>query len=151
MQEQEPEERTGRRIRRDSFEEDSDSEDEEFNESPATSEFHEEETEDSPKYVVSTRLYGNVHFKTAENLLLNGGKTSINTQSRTSRFECGAFGVSSDIRIYFQPDCRCSSPSHIKIGDVRTLPTFKPKECGEKWKEKYAFFCTRAAPCSSTV
>ena len=58
-QEQEPEERTGRRIRRDSFEEDSDSEDEEFDESPATSEFHEEEaaTEDSPKYVVSTRLY----------------------------------------------------------------------------------------------
>ena len=49
VQEQEPKESTGRRIQRDSFEEDSDSEDEEFDESPATYQFHEEDatTEDS--------------------------------------------------------------------------------------------------------
>ena len=56
LPEQQTEDRTGRRILRDAFEEDSDSDDE-IDELRATNEFDDEETENSPNSVVLTRLY----------------------------------------------------------------------------------------------
>ena len=66
---------------------------------------------------ISTKLYGTLNFKTAENLLLNGVRSTISAKSRRSRFEGDAFGISSDIKLY----CECTGSTHVKIGDIRTL------------------------------
>ena len=65
-------------------------------------------------------------------LLLNGGRSTLSTTSRISRFEGDSFGISSDSRTYFQQDCGCTGKSHIKIGDVRTLPEFVAKNMDPK-------------------
>ena len=70
---------------------------------------------------ISTKLYWTLNFKTAENLLLNGGRSTIIAKSIRSRFEGDAFGLSSDIKLYLQPDCECTGSTHVKIGDIRTL------------------------------
>ena len=54
-------------------------------------------------------------------LLLNGGRSYLTTKSRLSRFAGDTFGVSSDIRIYSQPECDCIG--RIKRGSIQTLRT----------------------------
>ena len=86
----------------------------------------EEELEEEPPSVdsntLSTKLYGNLNFKTAENMLLNGGRSTISAKSKRSRFKGDAFGISYDIKLYLQPDCKCT----VKIGDIRTLSEVLP-------------------------
>lgn len=123
-----PEERTGRPIplhiptNDDINEDDQDVEDEEFDEDYLPVECNEDDCEE----MLSTKLYGKLNFRTAETLLLNGGRSSFTTKSRMSRFTGDAFGMSSDIRIFNQSACACRD--NTLIGQVRTLPTFENLE-----------------------
>ena len=75
-----PEERTGKRI------EDIDSideccyehDEEELEEEPPSVDFDDQDDSNT----ISTKLYGTLNFKTAENLLLNGGRSTISAKSR---------------------------------------------------------------------
>ena len=57
---------------------------------------------------IVTKKYGTLHFKAAETLLLNGGKSSISKKSRISQFMGDVFEIASDIRLYQQQFCGCS-------------------------------------------
>ena len=81
--------------------------------------------EDESDKLVSTKLYGQLNFRTAESLL-NGGRSSISRKSRLSRFSGDAFGISSDIRLFNQPLCECTNS--IKIGMIRKLESVKDSE-----------------------
>ena len=124
LRELDPEERTGKRI------EDIDSideccyehDEEELEEEPPSVDFDDQDDSNT----ISTKLYGTLNFKTAENLLLNGGRSTISAKSRRSRFEGDAFGISSDIKLYLQPDCECTGSTHVKIGDIITLSEVLP-------------------------
>ena len=81
LRELDPEERTGKRI------EDIDSindeccyehDEEELEEEPPSVDFDDQDDSNT----ISTKLYGNLNFKTAENLLLNGGRSTISAKSR---------------------------------------------------------------------
>ena len=71
--------------------------------------------------MITTKLFGTIDFRCAETLLLNGGRSSLTTKSRMSRFAGDTFGVSSDIKIYSQPECDCLG--RIKCGSIQTLRT----------------------------
>ena len=66
--------------------------------------------------MISTKIYGTLNF------LLNGGRSSLSTKSRLSRFTGDAFGISSDIRLFNQNPCRCRSST--RIGQQIILTTF---------------------------
>ena len=80
LRELDPEERTGKMI------EDIDSideccyehDEEELEEEPPSVDFDDQDDSNT----ISTKLYGNLNFKTAENLLLNGGRSTISAKSR---------------------------------------------------------------------
>ena len=80
LRELDPEERTGKRI------EDIDSideccyehDEEELEEEPPSVDFDDQDDSNT----ISTKLYGSLNFKTAENLLLNGGRSTISAKSR---------------------------------------------------------------------
>ena len=80
LRELDPEERTGKRI------EDIDSideccyehDEEELEEEPPSVDFDDQDDSNT----ISTKLYGTLNFKTAENLLLNGGRSTISAKSR---------------------------------------------------------------------
>ena len=91
----------------------------EDNEIEASSENLLEESDSST--MVTTKIFGKIEFKSAETLLLNGGRSYLTTKSRLSRFAGDTFGVSSDIRIYSQPECDCIG--RIKRGSIQTLRT----------------------------
>ena len=141
LRELDPEERTEKRI------EDIDSIDE------CCYEHYEEELEEEPLSVdfddqddsntISTKLYGTLNFKTAENLLLNGGRSTISAKSRRSRFEGDAFGISSDIKLYFQPDCTVSAlVAHmLKSGILELfLKFYHTKSSQRRLQERFAIF-----------
>ena len=132
LQELDPQERTGRRVQNGINNEEDDSDDEAVDneEEIPPVEFEDDGDTDSKK--ISTKLYGPLNLRTAEVLLLNGGRSTLSTTSRISRFEGDSFGISSDSRTYFQQDCGCTGKSHIKIGDVRTLPEFVAKNMDPK-------------------
>ena len=72
--------------------------------------------------MISTKLYGTLNFRTAETFFLNGGRSSLSTKTRLSRFTGDAFGISSDIRLFNQNPCRCRSST--RIGQKIRLTTF---------------------------
>ena len=80
LRELDPEEMTGKRI------EDIDSidecyyehDEEELEEEPPSVDFDDQDDSNT----ISTKLYGTLNFKTAENLLLNGGRSTISAKSR---------------------------------------------------------------------
>ena len=88
----------------------------------ANKDFHEDK---SSECLVFTKRYGKLNMLTAEKLLLNGGKSSLSTTSRRSRFTGDPFGISSDIRLFTQAPCNCNGKT--QIGDSVTLPTVKGK------------------------
>ena len=85
-----------------------------------------EEVGDNKKDFITTKLFGKVHYQTAENILLNGGPTKFKAMSRQSRFTKDAFGISSDIKLYNKDPCFC--PNVIRIGDIATLYTFEKEK-----------------------
>ena len=133
LQELDPQERTGRRVQSGINNEEDDSDDEAVDneEEIVPVEFDDDGDTDSSKKI-STKLYGPLNFRTAEVLLLNGGRSTLSTTSRLSRFEGDSFGISSDSRTYFQHDCGCTGKSHIRIGDVRTLREFVAQNMDSK-------------------
>ena len=80
LRELDPEEKTGKRI------EDIDSideccyehDEEELEEEPPSVDFDDQDDSNT----ISTKLYGTLNFKTAENLLYNGGRSTISAKSR---------------------------------------------------------------------
>ena len=75
---------------------------------------------------ISTDKCGTLSFRSFETLTLNGGRSTLSTKSRLSRFKGDAFGVSSDVRIYNQPECGCSTV--LKAGSTETLKVFKSQQ-----------------------
>ena len=120
-----PDDRTGKLISRpiqvtqvDDHSQDDEEEDEEINlDIPA-----EIDADVESNTMISTKIYGTLNFRTAETLLLNGGRSSLSTKSRLSRFTGDAFGISSDIRLFNQNPCRCRSST--RIGQQIILTTF---------------------------
>ena len=100
----------------------------ELEEEPTSVDFDDQDDSNT----ISTKLYGTLNFKTAENLLLNGGRSTISAKSRRSRFEGDAFGISSDIKLYLQPDCEYTGSTHVKIGEIRTLSEVLPHKKQQK-------------------
>ena len=72
LRELDPEERTEKRI------EDVEHDEEELEEEPPSVDFDDQDDSNT----ISTKLYGTLNFKTAENLLLNGGRSTISAKSR---------------------------------------------------------------------
>ena len=148
LQVQDPEERTGKLLSKKlELLEQPDIEGEEEEQPTGTEEELpdpiEFDEEDSSK-MISTKLYGELNFRTAETLLLNGGKSTLTTKSRLSRFKGDTFGVSSDIRIYNQAECQC--PSRTKIGDTLTLPTVSQKKSQARVKGEVRYLSYKGSP-----
>ena len=60
--------------------------------------------EEDKSYIFETKKYGKLHFRTAETLLLNGGKSSIGTKARKWRIFGDVYtGITSDIMAFKQP------------------------------------------------
>ena len=78
------------------------------------------------RYQKINNKYGTLSFRSFETLTLNGGRSTLSTKSRLSRFKGDAFGVSSDVRIYNQPECGCSTV--LKAGSTETLKVFKSQQ-----------------------
>ena len=52
--------------------------------------------------IISTDIFGKLYFWSAETLLPNGGRSTLSTKLRFSRFKGDAFVVSYYVRIYNQ-------------------------------------------------
>ena len=99
--------------------------------------------EEDNSHVVETKKYGKLHFRTAETLLLNGGKSSIGTKSRKARFLGDVYtGITSDIMAFKQPFCGCSDA--LQIGTVCSLP--KNSDPTNKVRGKISYLSYGHAP-----
>ena len=78
--------------------------------------------DDEGPHILNTKLYGKMDFRSAETLLLNGGRSSISAKSRQAKFTGDVFGMNTDIRLYNQPFCGCTEA--LKLGDRRSFPSF---------------------------
>lgn len=112
------------------------------NDSGSEDDFSDEDTESnafdekSDPNMISTKRYGKLHFRAAETLLLNGGRSSIGTKSRKARFTSDAYtGITSDIMAYRQLFCGCADA--LRIGMVTTLPRHDNSAKLEKGKISY--------------
>ena len=105
---------------------------------------------------VTTKKFGKLNFRTAETLLLNGGKSSISAKSRKARFTGDAFGIKSDILLYKQPFCGCKSA--LRVGDTRRLPLFSDPKQNKQGRVSYIsyesaplkFYCKTHSTCAGT-
>ena len=63
--------------------------------------------------MTSTDIFGKLHFQSAKTLLINGGRITLSTKSRLSRFK------GDDVQIYNKHECECFTA--LKIGRTETL------------------------------
>ena len=157
LKEYRPEDRFGRRkslICDDPSDSDSDDEDE----GDDLVRDVEDEVEQQPcssTTLVETTIFGKINARTAENLLLNGGRSRLKGSSREAKFTDDSFGVASDIRMFRLTACSCKQM--ITKGLILTLTTFSDSSKSVRGEVRFIsyknaplqFYCKAHSPIKS--
>ena len=102
---------------------------------------YEDEPDCSSSSYITTKKFGRIHLKTAEALMLNGGRSKLKGKARVSRFAGDAFGIAADIRQYKTADCGCATAT--RIGDMKRLTSVSS---GKKVTGEVRFISYNFAP-----
>ena len=102
---------------------------------------YEDEPERSSASYIPTKKFGRIHLKTAEALMLNGGRSRLKGKARVSRFVGDAFGIAADIEQYKAADCGCATAT--RIGDIKRLTS---NSSGQKVTGEVRFISYNFAP-----
>ena len=102
---------------------------------------YEDEPERSSASYIPTKKFGRIHLKTAEALMLNGGRSRLKGKARVSRFVGAAFGIAADIEQYKTADCGCATAT--RIGDIKRLTS---NSSGQKVTGEVRFISYNFAP-----
>ena len=91
---------------------------------------------------VETSLYGKIDIRSAETLLLNGGRTTFGAKERAKRFYSNPYTVSTSEMRDYHISLPCSCDSLLKKGDTVSLPLHDKKDGVRRARGEVRFICT---------
>ena len=91
---------------------------------------------------VETSLYGKIDIRSAETLLLNGGRTTFGAKERAKRFYSNPYTVSTSEMRDYHISLPCSCDSLLKKGDTVSLPLHDKKDGVRRAWGEVRFICT---------
>ena len=94
--------------------------------------------------LVNTSTFGRMNIRSAETLLLNGGRTTFGARERAGRFYSDPYSVSSSEMMEYHTVKPCTCESLIRKGDIVTLPQLDKDKDGKLQfcKGNVRFICT---------
>ena len=99
---------------------------------------------ESESATVNTSTFGRMNIRSAETLLLNGGRTNLGAKERAGRFYSDPYNVGSSETREYHSVKPCSCTSVIRKGDIVTLPQHDKDKDGKLQfcKGNVRFICT---------